>query len=70
MRDLTMNEIGFISGGNGDSGAVSTEQCKPDGNGSSALGDQSSLAQDITNAYEGAIEATVYVMERVADAVN
>lgn len=60
MRNLTMNEIGYISGGDG-------EQC----NGStSSVGDQSSLVEDAVAAYEGAIAVAVYVMERVASALS
>ena len=62
MRELTMSEIGFISGGHG-------EQCTGDG-GTSSVGNQSSLSKDAIAAYEGAIAATVYIMERVTAAVK
>jgi len=67
MRNITMNEIGFISGGDGE---VSTQQCPASTEQTSSVGNQSTLRDDIVAAYEGAIEATVYVMERVTAAVN
>ena len=61
MRNLNREEICFVSGAG--------DTCDA-GDATSAVGNQTTLAQDITNAYEGLIEATVYVMERVAKAVK
>ncbi len=58
MRNLNMEEINFVSGAGDTCDATS------------GVGDQTTLAQDIINAYEGLIEATVYIMERVTKAVG
>ncbi len=55
MRVLLAEEVLIISGGD--------DNCS---GGTSSAGDQSSLGQDLTNAYEGAIAFAVYVMERLA----
>lgn len=60
MRELTMSEVEIVSGG-----------CEPAG-GSNEYGgvtDTTSLGQDIINMYEGLVEATSYVIERVANAL-
>ena len=59
MRELTMSEVEFVSGG-----------CEPEGsNDYGGITDPNSLGQDIINMYEGLVEATSYIMERVANAL-
>ena len=38
--------------------------------GSSTVGDQSTLGQDLINAYEGLIDAVSHIIERVANALK
>ena len=62
MRELTAIELDFVSGG-GDS-------CSGDsGNSYGGVNDVSGIGKDIIDAYEGLIEATSYIIERVADAL-
>lgn len=62
MRELTASELDFVSGG-GDS-------CSGDsGNSYGGVNDVSGMGKDIIAAYEGLIEATSYIIERVADAL-
>ena len=64
MRELTMDEIALVAGGDcsagdgGDSGNTFGGVTEPD-----------SLGQDLINIYEGLVEATSYVIERVANAL-
>ncbi|MBT8091098.1 MAG: hypothetical protein KJO01_12910 [Gammaproteobacteria bacterium] len=59
MRELTMSEVEFVSGG-----------CTPgSSNTFGGIRDTYGLGQDIINIYEGLIEATSYVIERVANAL-
>lgn len=64
MRELTMSEIGFVGG--------AAEQCRSDqgGNNYGGVTDTASLGQDIIEIYEGLVEATSYVIERVANALG
>ena len=62
MRNLTLTEIGFVSG------AGEPEQCKDTGD--SIIGDQSTFSDNAIEAYEGVIAAVVYVAERITDAVE
>jgi hypothetical protein len=61
MRELTISEIGFVG----------AEQCSSGGSGNNYGGvtDTASLGQDIIEIYEGLVEATSYVIERVANAL-
>lgn len=63
MRELTMTEIGYVSGaGNAcPSGEV--------GNTIIGVADSSSLGQDLINIYEGLVAATSHIIERVANAL-
>ncbi|MFT5451554.1 MAG: hypothetical protein ACI9N9_001039 [Enterobacterales bacterium] len=63
MRNLTLNEIGFVSGA-----GEAPQQC--DGSGDSMIGDQSTFGQNVIDAYEGAIAGAVYIAERVTDAIK
>ena len=62
MRELTMGEIGFVAGG--------AAQCSSNqgGNNYGGVTDTASLGQDIIEIYEGLVEATSYIIERVANA--
>jgi len=63
MRELTATELRFVSGGGG--------ECSEDSSGNSygGVADTSSIADDLINIYEGIVEATSYVIERVANAL-
>jgi hypothetical protein len=63
MRELTMSEIGFVGGG--------AEQCTSDqsGNNYGGITDVNSVGKEIIAFYEGLIEATSYIIERVADSL-
>lgn len=63
MRELTATELRYVSGGGGECTAESS------GNSYGGVTDPSSLAQDLINIYEGLVEATSYVIERVANAI-
>jgi hypothetical protein len=54
MRELTISEIGFVGGAAG--------------NNYGGVTDTASLGQDIIEIYEGLVEATSYIIERVANA--
>lgn len=60
MRVLTMEEIGFVSGGSGD--------CE-EGNNYGGIKYPSHVGQDLISFYEGLVEATSYMIERVATAL-
>jgi len=63
MRGLTMAEVGLVSGG--------TDSC-PAGEGGNNYGgvtDPGSLGRDLINVYEGLVEVTSYIIERVANAL-
>ena len=64
MRELTMTELAVVSGG--------TEQCtsQQSGNNYGGITDTQSLGHEIIEIYEGLIEATSYVIERVANALG
>ena len=64
MRELTVSEIGFVGGG--------AEQCKSDqgGNNYGGVTDTGSVGQDIIQIYEGLVEATSYIIERVAKSLE
>ena len=64
MRVLTSKEIGFVAGGSGG--------CESGGDGGNNLGgisDPNSLGNDLIAIYEGLVEATSYIIERVANAL-
>jgi hypothetical protein len=62
MRELQSSELVLVSGATG--------QCTPENSGSGntygGVSDPSSVAQDLIEIYEGAIEVTSYIIERVA----
>ena len=60
MRELTLNEMNLVSGAEDDCGG---------GNNIGGVTDPSSLGQDIIEIYEGLVEATSYIIERVVEAL-
>ncbi len=63
MRELTMEEISRVSGGAGECTAQQS------GNNYGGITETSTLGQDLIEMYEGVVEATSYVIERVANAL-
>ena len=59
MRELTVSEIGFVGG--------AAKQCS---NNYGGVRDTTSLGRDIIEIYEGLVEATSYIIERVANALD
>jgi len=64
MRELTVSEIGFVGG--------AAEQCRADesGNNYGGITATQSFGHEMIEIYEGLIEATSYVIERVANALG
>ena len=62
MRELTESEIGFVSGGH--------DSCSNDGNDIGGVTDSASLGQDLINIYEGLVQVTSHIIERVANAFD
>ena len=60
MRELKMIEIGMVTGG-GDTCSAG------DGNDIGGITEPGSLGQDLIGIYEGLVEATSYIIERVAE---
>jgi hypothetical protein len=58
MRELTLNEVCQVAGA----------ECVA-GNNYGGIVEPSSVGQDIIAFYEGLVEATSYIIERVADAL-
>ena len=63
MRELTMEEISRVSGGTGECTAQQS------GNNYGGITETSTLGQELIEIYEGMVEATSYVIERVASAL-
>ena len=63
MRELTMEEISRVSGGVGECTAQQS------GNNYGGITETSTLGQELIQIYEGVVEATSYVIERVANAL-
>jgi len=65
MRELTATELRFVSGAG--------EECPADsgggGNSYGGVDDPTTFGEDLINFYEGLVEATSYVIERVANAI-
>ena len=62
MRELTASELDFVSGG--------SDSCSGDsGNTYGGINDTGTFGDEMINLYEGLIEATSYIIERVADAL-
>jgi bacteriocin-like protein len=63
MRELTTSELACVSGGTG--------VCKPEnsGNDYGGITDTGSFGQELIELYEGLVEATSHIIERVANAL-
>ena len=62
MRELTLNEMNFVSGAGDD--------CSSGGsNNIGGVTEPGSLGDDLIEIYEGLVSATSYVIERVANAL-
>lgn len=64
MRELTMSEIGCVAGAGDECSSGSSG-----GNNYGGITDTSTIGRDIINVYEGLVEATSYIIERVANAL-
>jgi len=64
MRELNVNELKMVAGGG--------DQCTAEnsGNNIGGISKPSSLGQDLINIYEGLVQATSYIIERVANALK
>ncbi len=65
MRELTSQELSFVSGAGDQCTAANS-----DGNTYGGISDTTTLAQDMINIYEGAVAFTSYVIERVANSLG
>ena len=63
MRELTMSELEYVSGGDGE---CSSED---GGNDYGGIKDTDSVGQELIEIYEGLVEATSHIIERVANAL-
>lgn len=63
MRELTMEEFSRVSGGTGECTAQES------GNNYGGITEPGTLGQELIELYEGMVEATSYVIERVASAL-
>ncbi len=61
MRELKSSELSFVSGAGGGCSSGS-------GNNIGGVTNSGSLGQDLINIYEGVVQATSYVIERVSKA--
>ena len=66
MRELTMSEIGYVSGASDDCSGGSGDTT---GNDLGGVTDSAGLGGDLINIYEGLVEATSHIIERVANAL-
>ncbi len=64
MRALTNIEIATVAGGAGECPAPA-----PEGNNLGGVSDAENLGDDLINIYEGLVEATSHIIERVANAM-
>ncbi len=64
MRELTMSEVGMVSGAG--------DECSSGGSDSNSYGsinDTSTVGDEIIDLYEGLVAATSHIIERVANAL-
>ena len=66
MRTLTTNELKFVSGGEG---TCTPENSGGGGNSYGGVSEPADIGTDLIAIYEGLIEATSYMIERVANAL-
>ena len=64
MRELTMSEIGLVSGGGDNCSAGDTG-----GNNYGGITETSHVGDEIIEIYEGLVAATSHIIERVANAL-
>ena len=64
MRELTVTELDFVAGGRKSCSSNSS------GNKYGGISDTTSIGREIIEIYEGLVEATSYVIERVANAFD
>ena len=64
MRELSVNEMKMVAGGG--------DQCTPEnsGNNLGGIGNSESFGDYLIGIYEGVVQATSHVIERVANALN
>lgn len=64
MRTLTSEEMACVTGGTG--------VCTPEdsGNDFGGIKDSGSVGDDLINIYEGLVQATSHIIERVANAIG
>jgi hypothetical protein len=62
MRELTIAELDFVAGG--------ADECSSGGNNYGGVTDTSSVGEELIEIYEGLVEATSYIIERVANALG
>ena len=63
MRELTVSEIGLVAGGTGQCTAADS------GNNYGGVTDTSSFGDDLVAIYEGLVQVTSHMIERVAEAL-
>lgn len=66
MRTLNTNELNFVSGGEGTCGPAEGASV---GNTYGGIVDTGHIGDEIIELYEGLIQATSYMIERVANAL-
>lgn len=67
MRELTLSEIGLVSGGGDNcSGGSSGDS---GGNDLGGITDSKSIGDDLVNIYEGLVQTASHIIERVANAL-
>ena len=66
MRELTINELALVAGGDGE---CSDGGGDDGGNTYGGITDPSSLGEDIIAVYEGLVAAASHIIERVAEAL-
>lgn len=63
MRELTAAELDFVSGGG--------DECSDEGgNNIGGVSDSDNFGKDLVNIYEGLVEVTSHIIERVANAFD
>ena len=64
MRELSANELNMVGGGG--------DQCTPEnsGNNLGGIGDSQGFGDYLIGIYEGLVQVTSHIIERVANAVN
>ena len=66
MRELTLMEIDYVTGG---TGVCTPENSGGGGNNYGGVTDTSSVGRDLIAIYEGLVDATSHIIERVANAL-